>query len=81
MRNQPLYMNNSGSRWTYREREPRRFYIKVGSDYFLRHAEFFSGFGNFVAYHFKINGKRYAGLPSDTETHKGLPIIDISKVI
>lgn len=72
---QCLYMNNSGHRWTFREPEPRRFYLLRDGVYTLRTADFFEAVGNWSAVCFRVAGKRYSRFPETFETHNGLPIV------
>ena len=67
-----LYLNNSGTRWTYKEKAPRYIIVvqTIDSplDVKLRLCDSFESFGNWTAINFRFKGKRYSRLPSDYST-------------
>lgn len=77
--NNILYLNNSGSRMTFKEKEPRIFALYEGEKFLkLRTASYFEMFGNFSTICFKYRGKMISKFADDCTKHnEKYPIVRI----
>lgn len=78
------FLNNSGSRWTFRSDKPKYALYENGAFKRLYTVEYFEMFGNFATTTIRIKGKRYTGFARDFELHAengiGYPILDLEKM-
>ena len=72
-----LYLNNDGSRWTYREKHRREFVLlrKDGTKQ-KRLARCFESFGNFALIVFTLKGKQYKALPTERDELSGMLMVE-----